>query len=71
MNLSPITKKLFTISLILYVLNKIGPTKGILLKDFALPLIISITSCPLINLDFLLSHTTHFDRSLVFPFLSF
>ena len=30
-----------------------------------------LTSCSLINLDFLLSHTAHFDKSIILLFLVF
>ena len=63
--LSPAIKNLFTISFLLHlVLNKRGPTKGTLLKGAFIPKLLNnpLASCCLINFDFLLSQTAHFDK---------
>ena len=54
-----------------YILNKRGPNKGILLKGVFIPKLLNnlLTSCSLINFNFLLSHTLHFDKSIILPFL--
>ena len=74
-SLSPAYKKFFTISFILYILllyleNKTGPTKEILLKGVFIPKLLNIPLAfySLINFDFLLSHTAHSDKTIIFPF---
>ena len=71
-NLYPAIKKMFTISFFQYLvltclmlLNNLGPTKGILLKGVFIPKLLNnpLASCCLINFDYLLSHTAHFDKS--------
>ena len=83
MNLYPANKSLFVISFILYLQNEIGATKGIWLKsDFKLlsyflsyyiPKLLDnpLVSCFLMNLDFLLSHTAHFHKSICFHLFLF
>ena len=53
--------------------NKISPDNGILLDDVLKPKLLNIplTSCFLINLDFLLPHIAHSDSNIVFPLLAF
>ena len=45
-----------------------GTTKEILLSVFAKLLVIPLASCFLINLNFLLFHTEHFDKNIGFLF---
>ena len=42
---------------------------GILLKAFFIPKVLNnlLASCCLINFDFSLSHTPHFDESIILP----
>ena len=48
---------------------KRGPTKEVLLKGVFIPKLVNnpLPSCCLVNFDFLLSHTAHFDRSIILP----
>ena len=48
-------------------------TKGILLKGFFIPKILNspLASFSLININFLVSHTTHFDKIISFPIFAF
>ena len=50
-----------------------GPTKRNLLKCFFITKLLNnpLASCSLINLNFLLSHTAHFDKSIILPFFVF
>ena len=73
-NLSLANKDLFTIVFIVYFENKvfiigkslrIGPSIPIKLINNHL------ACCSLINFDFLLLQTTHFDKNIIFPFLVF
>ena len=59
--LSPANKKLFTISFILYLRNKVSPDRRILMKGvFNLKLLNNgLVSHSLINLDFLRSRTAY------------
>ena len=47
--------------------------KRILLIGVFIPKLLNnpLASCSLINFDFLLSHTAHFDKSIIHPFLPF
>ena len=49
-----------------------GPPKGILLKGVFIPKLLNspLASCCLM-FDFLLSHTTYFDKSIILPFFVF
>ena len=64
---------MFSISFFLYHQNKILPYMEVLLKSAFEALLLNnpLTFFPLINLDFLLSHTTQFDKSIGFRFLVF
>ena len=75
-NVSLGNKNLLTISFILYLVltclilpKQRGPAEGIWLKGFFIPKVLNnqLASCCLINLDFLLPHTT---EALFFRFLS-
>ena len=50
--------------------NKRRPATGILLKGALIPKLRNypLASCSLVNFDFLLSHTAHFDKSIILPF---
>ena len=50
-----------------------SPNNGILLVGVLRPKLLNnpFASCFIINLDFLLSHTAHFDNNIVLPFLVF
>ena len=74
-NLSPVNINVLIISFILYNLteNKTTLDIGILLKDVLIPRLLNnhFASCFLINLAFLVLHTTHFDNIIVSPFIAF
>ena len=55
---------------LLIPLKQRGPTKGSLLKGVFIPKLLNnlLASCSLINLDSLLSHTAHFDKSIILFF---
>ena len=55
---------------LLIPLSKIGPTKGILLKGAFVPKLLNslLASSSLIHFHFLLSHTSHFDKSTILSF---
>ena len=57
MSISPANKKLFTVSIILYIYSKISPDKGILLKGAFDPKLLNnlLASCYLMNLNILLT----------------
>ena len=50
-----------------------SPNNGILLNGILRPKLLNIPigSCSVINLDFLLLHTAHFDSNIVLPFFVF
>ena len=66
-------EKWFTISVSSYLWNEISSNSRILLKGVPIPKLLNIplASCFLINLYFLLSHITHFDKSISFPLFIF
>ena len=72
-SLLPANKNLLTISFILYFQNKRGPTKGIVLKRIFIPKLLNnpLAFYCLINFDFLLSHTAHFDKRIILLFFVF
>ena len=53
-----------------YLYSKRGPNKEILVKGVFVPKLLNnpIASYALKNFDFLLSHTAHFDKSIIVPF---
>ena len=61
-------KSLFTV-----LLSKRESTREILLKGFFISKLLNnqLASCSLINFDFLLSHTAHFDKSSIRPIFVF
>ena len=73
MVLSPANKNLFTILFILYLQNKIFPNNGILLNEVLIAKLLNnpLASSVLINLNFLLSHNAHFDKSISFTLFVF
>ena len=82
-NLSPAYKNLFTISLVLYLVltcfilltqkRTYRTNFTILLKDVFIPKLFNnpLVFCSFINFEFLLSHTAHFDKSIILPFFVF
>ena len=73
-NLTPTNKKIVNYCIhFLCSQNKISPNNDILLKGFLITnwLNSPLASCSLTNLDVLLIHTAHFDRSIVFALLVF
>ena len=64
---------MFSISFFLYHQNKILPYVEVLLKSAFEALLLNnpLAFFSLINLDFLLSHTTQFDKSIGFHFSVF
>ena len=67
MNSFPVNKSMFTISFIFYLSNKISPNRVILLKGAFNPMLLnnSLAFCSLTNINFSLSHTLHFDESII------
>ena len=57
---------------LLITLKNRKPTKGIFHRDFFILKLRNNTlaSCCLINFDFILLHTTRFDKDIILPFLS-
>ena len=55
----------------MHCINLFNTIKTILLKIVFIPKLINspVASCYIINIDFLLSHTAHFDKSFIIPFL--
>ena len=70
-SLFPANKNLFIILFILYLWNKIGPSKGIWLKGVFIPKLLSnpLASYSWINLDFLLPQADGLMKALLFRFL--
>ena len=73
MNLSPDSENLFNISSILYLSNKKGPNKGILLETVFIPKLRNnpLASWYLINLNFLVSQIANLDKIVSFSLFVF
>ena len=73
MNLSPDSENLFNISSILYLSNKKGPNKGILLENVFIPKLRNnpLASWYLINLNFLVSQIANLDKIVSFSLFVF
>ena len=73
-NLSPAKKNLLIIAFIFsYSQDRVSPNNGTLLIGILIPnqLNNTLASRSLINFDFLLVHTVHFDQSIILPLLVF
>ena len=72
-NVSPPNKKLVIASFSFYLEHKIGEGIGSSSKPVVIPKLLnnSQASCSLINIDFLVLNTAHFDKSTGFPFFGF
>ena len=68
LNLSPAYKNFFTISFILYFLYKISLTKG---NSLRIGIFIAKLLFNILPPDFLLTHTTHFRKSIGFSLFAF